>query len=81
MRVYVGYINLGRVDFLKIDVEGMEFAIINYLLSDPVRLMKIKFISCETHEKKWVNLLDETASIVSRVNRSNFSNKFDFSWR
>ena len=69
------------IDFMKIDVEGAELAIINYLLSDPVRLMKIKFISCETQEKKWVNLLDETASIVSRVNRSNFSNKFDFSWR
>ena len=70
-----------HIEFMKIDVEGSEINIINYLLNHPELLSKIRFIGCETHEQKWRDLSLDTQKLKEKVSNMKLSEKFDFTWR
>lgn len=73
--------SVDHVDFMKIDIEGAEIDVMNYLVSHPELLKKISYIGCETHEKKWPQLAMDTQEVRQKISNANLAEKFDFTWR
>ena len=67
------------ISLIKIDIEGFEIKLINYLL-DEKALDNVKQIYLETHEKKFKKLLQGTDMLKKRIIEEGYQDKFFFDW-
>lgn len=71
---------LGRVDFLKIDIEGFEVELVPHLVR-ALDWEKIGFVAVETHDKdKWSDLSCATVAMKSAVKDAGLSDRFSWNW-
>ncbi|MDB4834363.1 FkbM family methyltransferase [Acidimicrobiia bacterium] len=68
-----------NIKFAKIDVEGFEVELINYLI-DSAAIDKIDYIFVETHEKRIKNLNSEIKELKFKINHLGIENKFFWNW-
>ena len=67
------------IELIKIDIEGFEIDLINYLL-DKNALDRVKKIYVETHERKFIQLADSTEKLKVRIKAEGYENKFFYDW-
>lgn len=68
-----------KIELIKIDIEGYEIELINFLLDKKV-LGNVKKIYVETHEKKFKDLIKPTNLLKERIKAEGYKNKFSFDW-
>jgi len=68
-----------KVELIKIDIEGYEIQLINHLL-DNDSLDNVKKIYLETHEKKFIQLVEPTMKLKQRIKSKGFEEKFCYDW-
>ena len=68
-----------RVKLLKMDVEGVEYEILNKLIETNVYKL-IDLILVETHEKKITELRDKHEALIEKIKNENITN-IDLTWR
>ena len=70
----------GRVDFLKIDIEGYEVELIPHLVS-ALDWEMVGFVAVETHDKsKWAGICPATIAMKDIVKEAGLSEKFSWNW-
>jgi FkbM family methyltransferase len=67
------------VDLIKIDIEGYEVQLINFLLDQDV-VDKVGSFYVETHERKFPELAKETEKLKDRIINLGLRDKFFFNW-
>ena len=67
-----------RIKVLKIDVEGVEFEILNKLIDSGI-YKNIDHILAETHEEKMPELLPKLKNLKKKIAKNNISN-IDLNW-
>lgn len=67
------------VEFIKIDIEGYEIALINHMLDNNV-LNNIGKIYLETHERKFDELIKPTQDLKARIKMEGYQDKFFYEW-
>jgi hypothetical protein len=68
------------VDFIKIDIEGAEYELLDDLIeSDCIK--KVGYIAVETHEKKNAFLLEKHERLVAKLNDRKLTSTIDLKWR
>jgi len=73
-------LELGRVDFLKIDIEGYEVELVPHLVRS-LDWERIGFVAVETHDKeKWSDLRGPTSKMKELVDRAGLAAKFSWNW-
>ena len=73
-------LELGRVDFLKIDIEGYEVELVPHLV-DSLHWELIGFVAVETHDKeKWSDLRGPTLKMKELVEAAGLAPKFSWDW-
>ena len=73
-------LELGRVDFLKIDIEGHEVELVPYLVGS-LDWDLIGFVAVETHDKaKWSDLRAPTSRMKKLVEAAGLATKFSWNW-
>jgi FkbM family methyltransferase len=68
-----------RVRMIKMDVEGLEYNLINALLDGDV-MDRIDKIHIEDHCDRVTGLADERNRTLRRISDAGLSHKFDFAW-
>jgi len=68
-----------NIQLIKIDIEGYEIELINFLLDKNV-LGNVKKIFVETHEQKFRDLIEPTERLKKRIKREGYQNKFSYEW-
>jgi len=68
-----------KIKFVKIDVEGFEVELINYLI-DSTAIKKIEYIFVETHEKRIQNLDKQILELKNKIKHLGIENKFFWNW-
>jgi len=68
-----------KVELIKIDIEGYEIQLINHLL-DKGSLDNVKKIYLETHEKKFIQLVQPTIKLKQRIKLEGLEEKFCYDW-
>lgn len=68
-----------RIRMIKMDVEGLEYTLINVLLDGDV-MNQIDMIHVEDHCDRVTGLADERDRTLRRINDAQLSHKFDFAW-
>ncbi len=71
--------NIDKIKFIKMDVEGYEVELINYLIDTSV-INKIDYIFVETHEKRIRNLNNRIDELKIKINKLGFDKKFLWNW-
>jgi FkbM family methyltransferase len=71
--------SIGRVKFIKLDIEGSEIAVINRLL-DTGAIELIDLIGVETHERLSENLRLRTKLLRERIAEMNLTEKICMEW-
>lgn len=69
----------GKVELVKIDIEGYEIQLLNHLMNENA-IDNVKKFYVETHEQKMVDLAIPTRELKERINREGYKNKFFFDW-
>ena len=73
-------LELGRVDFLKIDIEGYEIELVPHLVGS-LDWELIGFVAVETHDKeKWADLRGPTLEMKELVEAAGLATKFSWNW-
>jgi len=73
-------LELGRVDFLKIDIEGYEVELVPHLVGS-LDWELIGFVAVETHDKeKWSDLRAPTSKMKELVEAAGLAAKFSWNW-
>ena len=73
-------LELGRVDFLKIDIEGYEIELVPHLVRS-LDWELIGFVAVETHDKeKWSELRWPTSKMKELVEAAGLAPKFSWNW-
>jgi hypothetical protein len=67
------------VEFIKIDIEGYEIALINHMLDNNV-LNNLGKIYLETHERKFDELIKPTQDLKARIKMEGYQAKFFYEW-
>ncbi|MCG8622048.1 MAG: FkbM family methyltransferase [Proteobacteria bacterium] len=70
-------LGLGPVDFIKMDIEGFEIALVNHLL-DKSALGQVDRVFVETHENYMPHLTAKTEAMKKRIAQLNLTHKFFF---
>jgi FkbM family methyltransferase len=67
------------VDLIKIDIEGYEIQLINYLL-DKKKLQNVGVVYVELHDRKFKELIDSTNALKQRIKNEGYESKFFYNW-
>lgn len=70
---------LGKVDLVKMDIEGAEIELINHLI-DSKAIDNIDYLICETHERKNDFLKDSTQQLREKITNLGLNHKIDLNW-
>jgi FkbM family methyltransferase len=70
---------VGRVKFLKVDIEGAEIPVINSLI-DTGAIENVELAAVETHERFSPELLAETNALRDRISRERLAQKIRLDW-
>lgn len=71
--------NFNNIELIKIDIEGYEVDLINYLLNK-CSLDRVNMIYLETHENSIPELKLPTIELKKRIASMGFESKFYFDW-
>ena len=69
-----------QIDLIKIDIEGAEVELINYII-DSGSIDNIKQIICEVHDKKYKFLSEKTNLLRQKIIDNNLSDKINLDWK
>ncbi len=69
-----------QIDLVKIDIEGAEVELINYII-DSGSINNIKQIICEVHDKKYKFLSEKTNLLRQKIIDNNLSDKINLDWK
>lgn len=68
-----------NIDLIKIDIEGAEIEVLNYLIDSGI-ISKVNKILCEVHDKKYKFLKSDTDRLRKKIKVLNLSNKINLEW-
>lgn len=68
-----------KIKFMKIDIEGYEVRLINYLIDSDV-INKIEYVFVETHEKRIQGLDNQIKELKKKIKNLGIESKFHWDW-